>query len=87
MEVRWRTPAIFERDARLQLSNYMLVLARAEAPLPDGPVRLMLRHADFALDCGARLRASGAHGATWQLDLDALQLERIRQWLKDYGKK
>ena len=87
MEVRWRSATIFERDARLQICNYMLVLSKGATPLPDGPVRVMLRHADFALDCGARLRAAGAHGATWQLDLDALQIERVRQWLKTYGKK
>lgn len=87
MEVRWRSATIFERDARLQICNYMLVLSKGATPLPDGPVRVMLRHADFALDCGARLRAAGVHGATWQLDLDALQIERVRQWLKTYGKK
>lgn len=88
MEVHWRDPALFERDARLQLANQILVLARGPSPLPTtGALRLVLRHQDVQLDCEATVRATGADGVTYRLQLDALQLERVRGWVAAYGRK
>jgi hypothetical protein len=86
MEVHWRDPALFVRDARHQLANQLLVLQRGAVPLPTtGSLRLVLRHRDLQLECGATVRAWSARGVSYTLQLDALQLERIRDWAGTAG--
>ncbi len=88
LEVRWQDPAVFARDARDQLCNYALSLARGSNPLPEGAaIQVILRHRDVHLECAAQILAIGAHGATYRLALDALQAEHLRRWVLTYGKK
>jgi hypothetical protein len=86
MQVTWHAPAAFERDARLQLCNYILVLQAGGAePLPSQePLRVMLHHGDLQLECAATIKAHGPQSATYRLMLDPLQIERLRQWSLDY---
>ncbi len=87
MEVRWHDRDVFERDARLQLCNYILVLVKDRDPLPDHePLVIVVRHGDLQVECAASIKAMGPNGATYRLLLDALQLERLRTWLADYGR-
>ncbi|MDP2316733.1 MAG: hypothetical protein Q8P41_27810 [Pseudomonadota bacterium] len=88
MEVRWHNPADFDRDCRLQLCNYILVLQRGAEPLPDRePLRIVVRHGDLQLDCEARIKAQSTQVTTYRLMFDALQIERLEQWTIDYGRK
>jgi hypothetical protein len=88
LEVRWNDPGLFARDARLQLCNRTLSLVRVSEPLPDRePLRMLLRHGSLQLACPAGLRAIGPGGATYRLDLAPTDIELLRRWIVDQGKK
>ncbi|MDP2306432.1 MAG: hypothetical protein Q8P18_10440 [Pseudomonadota bacterium] len=89
MQVTWEGRAAFDRDARLQLCNYVLVLVPGTQPLPQRlpdqePLRIMLRHAEIQLECAATIKAYGPDSATYRLMLDPLQIATLRQWGQDY---
>jgi hypothetical protein len=88
MEVRWFASANFDRDSRIHLLNFLLVLQRDAEPLPAlEPLRIMLRHNELHLECAATVKAISPQSATYRLLLDPLQIERLRQWAADYGRK
>lgn len=86
MQVSWHSPAAFDRDARVQLCNYVLQLEADGEPLPDKePLRIMLCHAGLQLECAATVRAHGTRSASYRLMLDGLQVAELRQWGLDYA--
>lgn len=88
MEVRWHDPEGFARDTRLQLLNGILVVSKAFDRLPDRePLRVVLRHDAFVVECDGAVKAVGSAATTYRLTFDALQFDRLQGWLDDYGKK
>ncbi len=88
VEVRWHDPDTFAQACRSHLFDGMLVLKRGNDELPSlMPMRVMLRHAELLVECAASVVAHTAHAASYRLQLDALQLERLHLWVDDYGKK
>jgi hypothetical protein len=88
LEVRWHTRKAFGQACRHQLCNQLLVLARDGEPLPDHePLRIMLRHGTVQVESAATVKAHGAFGATYKLQLDTLQLEQLNQWAIEHDRR
>jgi hypothetical protein len=88
LEVRWSSPAAFADDVEGLLADPRVVLPNLGPPLPDrAPLRFVLRHDDFVLDCAGEVVEHGPFGATYRLALNASSKNALQAWREGYRRK
>lgn len=88
LEVRWSSSELFAKDTRGLLVDPTLHLQPLpNAPLPDrDPVRVMLRHAELVVECGAVVKAHSPYGASYRLTLGDAERAMVTNWLRLNGR-